>query len=89
MVKKRIQAIWQAGLEDFAARRAQAEALRAALALEAADALPASPTGELAVEEQVQRAVLAATAPLRRQVAALQQEVDGLRAQVGKLKKAK
>ncbi|WBS04725.1 hypothetical protein OU994_10810 [Pseudoduganella sp. SL102] len=86
MVKKRIQAIWQAGLEDFAARREHAEALRAAVRHESA-ASPKRQLRDRAMEEQVQRAVIAATAPLRQEVEALKQQVDGLRAQVGKLKK--
>ncbi|HEX8603441.1 MAG TPA: hypothetical protein VF774_12415 [Pseudoduganella sp.] len=87
-MKKRIQEIWQAGLEDFSARREQAEALRAAISLEAANA-PQLAERDLTMEEQVQRAVIAATAPLRQEMASLKQEVDALRAQVGKLKKAK
>jgi uncharacterized Zn finger protein len=87
-MKKRIQEIWQAGLEDFSARREQAEALRAAVLLESADA-PAWHVPDQAMEALVQRAVSAATASLRQEVASLKQEVDGLRAQVGKLKKAK
>ncbi|GGY56362.1 hypothetical protein [Pseudoduganella albidiflava] len=86
MVKKRIQAIWQAGLEDFAARRERAETLRAAVRHESA-ASPKRQLRDRAMEEQVQRAVISATAPLRQEVEALKQQVDGLRAQVGKLKK--
>jgi polyhydroxyalkanoate synthesis regulator phasin len=87
-MKKRIQEIWQAGLEDFSARREQAEALRAAMSLEAANA-PQLAERDLTIEEQVQRAVIAATMPLRQEVASLKREVEGLRAQLGKLKKAK
>lgn len=86
MVKKRIQAIWQAGLEDFAARRDRAETLRTAVRHESA-ASPQRQLRDRAMEEQVQRAVIAATAPLRQEVEALKQQVDGLQAQVGKLKK--
>ncbi len=74
-MKKRIQAIWQAGIEDFSARRARAVTMRSALPQEAA------------TEEQVQRAVLAATAALRNQVESLQHEVAGLKARLGKGKK--
>jgi polyhydroxyalkanoate synthesis regulator phasin len=88
MVKKRIQAIWQAGLEDFAARRERAEALRASVAHESA-ASPKRKVPDRAMEEQVRLAVVAATAPLRQEVESLKQEVDGLRAQVVKLKKAR
>ncbi|WP_338758773.1 hypothetical protein [Massilia sp. METH4] len=88
MVKKRIQAIWQAGIDDFAARRERAQALRAAVAHESA-ASPKRHVPDRTMEEQVRRAVVAATAPLRQEVESLKQEVDGLRAQVGKLKKGK
>ncbi len=86
MVKKRIQAIWQAGLEDFTVRRERAEALRAAVVHES-DIAPKRPLRDRDMEAQVQRAVIAATAPLRQEVESLKQELDGLRAQVGRLKK--
>ena len=86
MAKKRIQAIWQAGIEDFAVRRERAQALRAAVAHESA-AAPERQAPDRAMEAQVQRAVVAATAPLRQEVAALKQEVAGLRAEVGRRKK--
>ncbi|GGY19988.1 hypothetical protein GJV26_04930 [Massilia dura] len=88
MVKKRIQAIWQAGLEDFTVRRERAEALRAAVVHESGIA-PERHLLDRDMEAQVQRAVIAATAPLRQEVASLKQELDGLRAQMGRLKKVK
>jgi hypothetical protein len=88
MVKKRIQAIWQAGIEDFAARRERAEALRAAVSHESA-ASPKRQVRDREVEDQVQRAVIAATAPLRQEVESLKQEVDELKGQVVRLRKGK
>ena len=86
MVKKKIQMIWQAGLEDFAARRERAATLRSGVAHE-----PSRRTHALdrQMEEQVRRAVVAATAPLRQEVEALKREVDGLKAQVSQLKQGK
>ena len=86
MVKKKIQMIWQAGLEDFAARRERAAALRAGVAQEPSRRMQAL---DRRTEEHVRRAVADATAPLRHELDALRQQVDGLREQVAKLKKAK
>ncbi|QBE62304.1 hypothetical protein [Pseudoduganella lutea] len=88
MVKKRIQAIWQAGLEDFTVRRERAEALRAVVRHESA-ASPKRQLRDRAMEEQVQRAVIAATAPLRQEVDSLKHEVNELKGQVIRLKKGK
>ncbi|QGZ42039.1 hypothetical protein IP92_04415 [Pseudoduganella flava] len=86
MVKKKIQMIWQAGLEDFAARRERAAALRAGGSPEPSRRMQAL---DRHTEEHVRRAVADATAPLKHEVDALRQQVDGLREQVARLKKAK
>ncbi len=78
MVKKKIQQIWHAGLQDFAARRASVEAGR-----EPAQRVQA-PDRE--TDDHVRRAVVAATAPLRQELDALKAEVEELREQVASKK---
>jgi polyhydroxyalkanoate synthesis regulator phasin len=101
-MKKKIQAIWQAGLEDFATRRDHVASQRAAMTHEAAreaargamheaDAVHAGATGRAlgrATEQQLQRAIVAATAPLRQEVDALRRELDALRLEVDSMKQA-
>jgi polyhydroxyalkanoate synthesis regulator phasin len=91
MVKKKIQMIWQAGLEDFAARRERAAAVRAGVVHEDVRHEPSRRMQALdrQTEEHVRRAVADATAPLRHELEALRRQVDGLREQVAKLKKDK
>lgn len=75
MVKKKIQQIWHAGLQDFAARRASADAAR-----EPAQRVQAP---DRDTDDHVRRAVVAATAPLRQELDALKAEVAELRERVG------
>jgi hypothetical protein len=93
MVKKRIQAIWHAGLEDFAARRAKVQAGRGARAARAgivadlgreaaARPAPRLPAADSEAGEQLRRAVIDAVGPLREEVAALKAEVATLRARL-------
>ncbi|TWI70118.1 hypothetical protein IP91_01198 [Pseudoduganella lurida] len=93
MVKKRIQQIWQAGLEDFAARRAKVQSGRGARAARAGivadlgreSAVKPSPRQQALgreADEGVRRAVLEAIAPLHRELAAVKEEVADLRARL-------
>lgn len=87
-MKKKIQMIWQAGLEDFTARRDRAAQLRAGVPQEPA-ASPRRRALDRTMEEHVRRAVAAATAPLRQEIDALKEEVAALREQAGRARKGR